>query len=90
MAEFLRPRQPILGYLYLQDRFELQDIVLNLGLRMDYFDIKSHEFVNPALPLVIQIMPDDLDPNKFDIDDFKIKDVEVKFSPRIGIGFPGN
>jgi len=29
-----------------------------------------------------------LDPNKFDIEDFKIKDVEVKFSPRIGIGFP--
>ncbi|MCK7523643.1 MAG: hypothetical protein MZV64_41395 [Ignavibacteriales bacterium] len=32
--------------------------------------------------------PGGLDPNKFDIDDFKIKDVEVKFSPRIGIGFP--
>ena len=83
MAEFLRPRQPILGYLYLQDRFELQDIVLNLGIRMDYFDIKSHELINPALPYA-----GGLDPNKFDIDDFKIKDVEVKFSPRIGIGFP--
>ena len=31
MAEFLRPRQPIIGYLYFQDKFELQDIVLNLG-----------------------------------------------------------
>jgi len=83
MAEFLRPRQPILGYLYLQDRYELQDIVLNLGIRMDYFDIKSHELINPELPYA-----GGLDPNKFDIDDFKIKDVEVKFSPRIGIGFP--
>jgi len=83
MAEFLKPAQPILGYLYLQDRFELQDIVLNLGVRMDYFDIKSHELIDPSLPYA-----GGLDPNKFDIDDFKIKDVEVKFSPRIGIGFP--
>ena len=83
MAEFLKPREPILGYIYLQDRFELQDIVLNLGLRMDYFDIKSHELINPELPYA-----GGLDPNKFDIEDFKIKDVEVKFSPRIGIGFP--
>ena len=83
MAEFLRPRKPILGYMYLQDRFELQDLVLNLGVRMDYFDIKSHELIDPSLPYA-----GGLDPNKFDIDDFKIKDVEVKFSPRIGIGFP--
>jgi outer membrane receptor protein involved in Fe transport len=83
MAEFLKPAEPILGYLYLQDRFELQDLVLNLGIRMDYFDIKSHELVNPELPYA-----GGLDPNKFDIDDFKVKDVEIKFSPRIGIGFP--
>ncbi|MCU0364047.1 MAG: TonB-dependent receptor [Ignavibacteriaceae bacterium] len=89
MAEFLKPRKPILGYLYLQDRFELQDIVLNLGIRMDYFDIKSHELINPnseqGYPLPYA---GGLDANKFDIEDFKIKDVEVKFSPRIGIGFP--
>ena len=83
MAEFLKPRKPILGYLYLQDRFELQDIVLNLGIRMDYFDIKSHDLINPELPYA-----GGLDPNKFDIEDFRLKDVEVKFSPRIGIGFP--
>ncbi|MBE0573267.1 MAG: TonB-dependent receptor [Ignavibacteriaceae bacterium] len=83
MAEFLRPRKPILGYMYLQDRFELQDLVLNLGIRMDYFDIKSHELIDPSLPYA-----KGLDPNQFDIEDFKIKDVEVKFSPRIGIGFP--
>jgi len=83
MAAFLRPRQPIIGYLYLQDRFELEDIVLNLGVRMDYFDIKSHELVDPALPYA-----GGLNPNAFDIEDFKIKDVEVEVSPRIGIGFP--
>jgi len=83
MAAFLRPRQPIIGYMYLQDRFELQDIVLNLGVRMDYFDIKSHELINPSLPYA-----GGLNPNAFDIEDFKIKDVEIEVSPRIGIGFP--
>jgi outer membrane receptor protein involved in Fe transport len=83
MAVFLRPAEPILGYMYLQDRFELEDIVLNLGLRMDYFDIKSRELINPALPYA-----GGLNPNAFDIEDFKVKDVEIEFSPRIGIGFP--
>lgn len=83
MAEFLKPAEPILGYLYLQDRFELQDLVLNLGVRMDYFDIKSYELVNSEMPYA-----GGLDPNKFDFEDFVMKDVEIKFSPRIGIGFP--
>ncbi|MCU0345127.1 MAG: TonB-dependent receptor, partial [Ignavibacterium sp.] len=88
MAEFLRPRRPIIGYLYLQDKLELQDFVLNVGVRMDYFDIKSHEFVNPALPFGDPNNPNNLDLNKYDIGDFKIKDVEIEYSPRIGIGFP--
>jgi len=83
MAEFLKPGEPIIAYAYLQDRFELDDMVLNLGVRMDYFDIKSYELVDPALPYA-----GGLNPNKFDIGDFKVRDVEVEFSPRIGIGFP--
>lgn len=83
MNEFTRPREPVLAYAYLQDRFELKDIVLNVGLRMDYFDIKSYELKNPALPYA-----GGLDPDKFDREDFRIKDVEVELSPRIGIGFP--
>jgi len=83
MAVFLRPREPFIGYVYLQDRFELQDIVLNLGVRMDYFDIKSYELIDPSLPYY-----GGSNPVAFDIGDFKIKDVEVEFSPRIGLGFP--
>ncbi len=83
MAIFLRPRQPFIGYAYLQDRFELQDIVLNIGVRMDYFDIKSYELINPSLPYY-----GGTNPLAFDIGDFKIKDVEIEFSPRIGLGFP--
>ncbi|MFC2103590.1 TonB-dependent receptor domain-containing protein [Bacteroidota bacterium] len=83
MAEFLKPREPIIAYFYLQDRFELEDLVLNLGLRVDYYDIKSHQLRNPELPYV-----GGLDANRFDIDDFKVRDVEFELSPRIGLGFP--
>jgi hypothetical protein len=83
MVEFLKPAKPLIAYGYLQDRFELEDIVLNLGLRMDYFDIKSWQLVNPALPYA-----GGSNPNFFDIGDFKKRDADVEFSPRIGIGFP--
>jgi outer membrane receptor protein involved in Fe transport len=83
MAEFLRPRKPIIAYFYLQDRYELEDLVLNLGVRVDYFDVKSHELRNPEIPFA-----GGLDPDRFDIEDFKLRDIEFKVSPRVGLGFP--
>src|SRR5690554_5463341 len=50
LAPLQRPYEPIIGYAYIQDRFELEDLVLNIGVRMDYFDLQSYELVNPALP----------------------------------------
>ncbi len=81
--QFLRPRQPLLGYAYIQDRFELADLVLNLGVRMDYFDIKSYELKDPSLPYYGGNDPANIDPG-----DFKIRDPEIEISPRIGLGFP--
>ena len=81
--QFLRPYKPDIGYAYLQDRFELKDIVLNIGLRMDYFNLKSYVLKNPALPYAGGLNTED-----FDAEDFKLRDAEVELSPRIGIGFP--
>ena len=78
-----RPRKPLIAYTYIQDRFELEDLVINVGLRMDYFDLKSYEFKNPAVPFA-----GGLNPNGWDNEDFELKKAEVKFSPRIGLGFP--
>lgn len=75
--------KPFLGYLYIQDRFELEDIVLNLGFRFDYFDSKADVIIDPANPWSGGSDPKDYDPG-----DFKKKDVEFHISPRIGIGFP--
>ncbi len=81
--QFLRPRKPFLGYAYIQDRFELEDLVLNLGVRLDYFDIKSYVLNNPALPYYGGSNQFDFDPG-----DFHLRDPEVEISPRIGLGFP--
>jgi hypothetical protein len=81
--DYVEPYKPIMAYGYIQDRFELEDLVLNIGLRFDYVDTKSHQLKDPALPYAGGSEPDDLD-----WDDFKIADPETYFSPRIGIGFP--
>ena len=76
------PKNPILFYGYIQDRFELSDIVLNLGVRFDYFDSKTDVLKDPLLPYAAG------DPNVYDDADFTIKEYEYYISPRIGLGFP--
>ncbi len=78
-----QPKTPLFGYLYVQDRFELEDLVLNIGLRMDYFDTKEDILANADLPYA-----GGSDPFDFDAGDFVEKDAELEFSPRIGLGFP--
>ena len=80
LAPLQRPYKPVIGYVYLQDRFELADLVINLGVRADYFDFKSYELVNPALPYA--------NGESFTFNDFKLRDAELEISPRIGVGFP--
>jgi hypothetical protein len=78
-----KPKNPILAYAYVQDRFELEDLVLNLGLRVDYFDPQTDIIKDPANPY-----NGGTDPTGFDKGDFITKDSELHFSPRIGLGFP--
>ena len=77
------PKEPIFAYAYIQDRFELDDLVLNLGLRMDYFDTRTDVLKDPSLPFAGGSNPNDFDPG-----DFVEKEAELEFSPRIGLGFP--
>ncbi len=76
------PRQPIFAASYLQDKIELQDIVLNIGLRFDYIDPASKSIVNPtnikyvdSLNVIASSSLKDTDPTK-------------QISPRLGFSFP--
>jgi len=76
------PRQPMQAYAYIQDRFELEDIVLNVGLRADYLDTQADILRDPTLPYAFG------NPNEYDAEDFITKKAEFHLSPRIGLGFP--
>lgn len=76
------PKNPTNAALYLQDKFELGDLVINAGLRFDYFDMDQ------SLPL-------DLSNPSFDADDFSVEqdslftpDAKTEISPRLGFAFP--
>jgi len=91
LGDQYEPKNPFFAYAYLQDRFELEDIVLNIGLRVDYFDTKTDILKDPIIvdgqPVLLPYAGGS-DPNDFDPGDFVEKEPELEFSPRIGLGFP--
>jgi outer membrane receptor protein involved in Fe transport len=74
-------KNPINWATYAQDKFEWKDLVINAGLRFDYFDTKSLRVKNLSRPF-----GDDLVLDKDT--DLEKNDVQTRLSPRIGIGFP--
>ena len=72
--------QPVEIALYLQDKIELSDLIVNLGLRYDYFDPDGD------VPL------DFRDPNNrirnLPGQRFKKAKIKKQFSPRIGLSYP--
>ncbi len=73
-------KHPIIGAFYLQDKIELADLVLNLGLRADYIDANDKKLVDPYDVGIVNGL---LDPET-------LEDTEahLSISPRLGISFP--
>lgn len=44
------PKHPTFASGYVQDRIEVNDLIINAGLRYDFIDMDSWKFVNPANP----------------------------------------
>jgi outer membrane receptor for ferrienterochelin and colicin len=78
----VKPKKPIIAYTYIQDRYELSDLVINVGVRFDYFDSKTLQLKDETLPFAFG------NPEVFDTEDFQEADPEFFISPRIGLGFP--
>lgn len=76
------PKKPVIAYGYVQDRFELEDLVLNLGVRFDYLDSKADILRDETLPYAFG------DPNRYDDEDFVRAPKQFNVSPRVGMGFP--
>jgi outer membrane receptor protein involved in Fe transport len=78
-------KHPINLGIYLEDRFDLQNMVINAGLRFDYFDYKALRNIDATNPL---------DPGRLtgvdtlDEGDFEASKKYSRLSPRLGIAFP--
>jgi hypothetical protein len=78
---YLAPRKPTFAAAYVQDKIELSDIILNLGLRWDYINPDSKDIANAS---DIHFNADDLILNS----DFVNTPKTSVISPRIGFSFP--
>ena len=48
--DFLGPRHPVFASLYVQDKMELSDLIVNAGLRFDYISANAYTLVDPSRP----------------------------------------
>ncbi len=77
---FNGPREPIYGSVYIQDKIEFKDLIINAGLRLDYFDTDDKVLRDPTDPKVTGSLIDE--------DEWTDKDPVTEISPRLGISFP--
>jgi len=75
------PKYPVFAGLYLQDKLEFNDLIINAGLRFDYFFTDDQVFVNPH-----NIKFDENDV----VDPSSLRDLGAftRWSPRLGFSFP--
>jgi hypothetical protein len=76
------PKHPIFASGYLVDRIEVNDLIINAGLRYDYIDMDSWAWKDPSLPIIdrtTHLIPDSAltEGSTFSY-----------ISPRIGFAFP--
>ncbi|MBU0983973.1 MAG: TonB-dependent receptor, partial [candidate division Zixibacteria bacterium] len=87
-------RHPINLGIYVQDRFEFRGLIVNAGLRFDYFDYKALRLRNPDLPFDPDSLGYDTDlTNDSETETLELSDLEdsekfTRLSPRLGISFP--
>ncbi|MBI1804347.1 MAG: carboxypeptidase-like regulatory domain-containing protein [Ignavibacteriae bacterium] len=77
------PKNPKFGALYLQDKVELNDLIINAGVRYDYFDTDDREFIDATNPGFVNGDIFNLDPSTL-----RQKDAFSAVSPRLGLSFP--
>ncbi len=73
-------KHPVVFSVYGEDKMEFKDLVLKLGLRLDYFDPAEKRFANPANIKIVNGQ----------IDEKQLVDpvTHLNINPRIGISFP--
>lgn len=90
-------RKPIELSAYLQDKIELNEIIINVGFRLDYFDsdglvlndITDPDIYRPRKDVnVAKTLEERKVSNAFGDPWYRDADTELKISPRLGVAFP--
>ncbi len=76
------PRKPTDFSAYIMDKIEYNDLIINAGVRLDYFDSDDWTLSNPANPEV------DKDASMLTKEAWEKVDPYVIVSPRLGLSFP--
>lgn len=76
------PKEPLFMAVYLQDKIEFNDLIINAGLRYDYFDTKDQKLKDPANapvhPTTGYVLPEA----------WEKVEAFTQISPRLGFSFP--
>ena len=90
-------RKPLELSAYLQDKIELNEIIINVGFRVDYFDPDGQVLSDPGDPdiyrprkdvNVAKTIEERRVSNAFGDPWYKDAETGFKFSPRLGVAFP--
>jgi len=76
------PKHPVFADLFAQDRFELGDLIINAGLRFDYFSLDSwklRDYTGPIVDKTTWTVPDSV---------LTKAGAYMYISPRLGFSFP--
>ena len=82
---------PIDATAYIQDKIEFENVIINLGLRLDYFDSRGNVLVDPADPNIYAPLRSELESLSIaQREPFFYKKAKPKWqvSPRFGIAYP--
>jgi outer membrane receptor for ferrienterochelin and colicin len=83
--------EPIEFSVYLQDKMEYDEFILNIGLRFDYFDSRGNILADPMDPsryTPLREQYDGADPASLESVWYKKATPKYSISPRIGMAFP--
>jgi len=89
-------KHPVTFAGYVQDKFELNGMIINAGLRLDYLNVNTERLRDETRPLDPDHYLDLENPtdeqremaNRLDPSDLEASRAEVELSPRVGIAFP--
>jgi hypothetical protein len=84
LPEWEKGREPVFAGIYVQDRFEFNNLIINAGLRFDYIDIDNWTPIDQTRPELTW----DKQTNDVSADGLTKSETYSSVSPRLGFSFP--